>query len=675
MRAIGLLDKKQILIDSYNSSKDKELPTAESSARIRLFWHTLMDDAAVQAKSRALVEDMMQLAMDCLAPGVNRSSVLDSEAMENMLDFAECLDPVEVVNCSLVSNVNKFRTADSTCNNLQNPLWGAANTAFSRLCPSAYEDGIQVPVGFTQQSSGNPFGPGWPSARHISQQIFRDEPDRIPLTHLATSMAQFVAHDLDQMGEFATPACEETCDLEEFSSFCYPILVRRNDPVFGRRGDNMGRCLPLPRSVGECIQSSLFSMPRQQINQVTHYLDGSAVYGSTASATASLRSFQCGQMRVGQRAGTNKGDPPFGPIGLTTNGTPFFSFGDIRGNAMTALMVFQAMFLREHNRLAREFARMNPCWDDERIFQEARKVLGALIQIFTYEELLPAVFGKPAFRKYIGSYKGYDPNVQGTIHNEFANAALRFVHSMLSDSFARLDVDGNPLPIGPLGLWESFLNTLQYFISGGTDPLIRGYLQDRSRKSDEFMIAVFTSQFNAPSEGELGQDVASRDIQRGREHGFPPYRHYARLCQRMFNTRPRITGQSARRLRNVYGRSAFNDAMDLYVGSLAEDHLEDSHIGPTQACILSITFNNIRSGDRFWWQNPGIFTKCQRDSLKTIKLSKMLCDNGDNIPMIKKNVFQPGGVQKRCDELPALNLTLWKDDSCNGEEANCGLCM
>ena len=492
-------------------------------------------------------------------------------------------------------------------------------------------------------------------------------------------MAQFVAHDLDLMGEFDTTACEETCDLEEFSSFCYPILVRRNDPVYGRRGENMGRCLPLTRSVGECIQTSgnkVFTMPRQQINQVTHYLDGSAIYGSTAGIMAGLRSFQCGQMKVGQRFGTNKGDPPFlSGFPLSSQGLPFFAFGDFRGNSLVALMAFQTIFLREHNRLAREFASMNPCWDDERIFQEARKIVGALVQIFTYEEMLPSVFGKPAFKKYIGSYKGYDPTVRGTVHNEFANAGLRFGHSMLSDSFARLDVNGNPLPIGPLGLRESFINPLQYFISGGTDPLIRGYLQDRSRVSDEFINRVFTSQFNAPTEDSLGQDVAARDIQRGREHGFPPYRHYAKLCQEMFNARPRISRMSARRLRDVYGRRAFNNAMDLYIASLAEDHLEDSHIGPTHACILAITFNDIRAGDRFWWQNPGIFTKCQRDSLATVKLSKVICDNGDNIPMIRRNVFQSGGAQKNCNELPALNLTLWKDDSCNGEEANCGLCM
>ena len=47
----------------------------------------------------------------------------------------------------------------------------------------------------------------------------------------------------------------------------------------------------------------------------------------------------------------------------------------------------------------------------------------------------------------IGSYDGYDPTVPDIIFNEFANAGLRFGHSMLSDSFDRLDSNNEPLSI------------------------------------------------------------------------------------------------------------------------------------------------------------------------------------------------------------------------------------
>ena len=658
---------------------DRRLATAESASRIRRFWHTLSENGANQSKSRTLIENVLERARKCIAEGDDDSTVPLPEELE---EFAECQD--RLMNCDLIPNVHKFRTADSTCNNLQNPLWGASDTAFSRLRPSAYEDGISCPVGYSQRST-DPFGPGWPSAREISRRVVRDLPRNAPISHMLTSVAQFVAHDLDLMGEFDTDVCEEyqvasACDREDLKPFCYNIPVHPLDPVYGRRGDNRAECLPLTRSVGECIQSTDngtgLTMPRQQLNEVTSYLDGSAIYGSNAFVTRGLRSLQCGQMKMGQRTFTNKGNPPFLSFGgPTQQGTNFFSFGDFRGNSLTPLMMLQAIFLREHNRIAREFASMNPCWDDERIYQEVRKIVGALMQIFTYEEMLPVVYGEEMFEKYIGSYEGYDPTVPGVVFNEFANAGLRFGHSMLSDSFARLDSNNEPLPIGPLSLRESFLNTYQYFVSGGTDPVLRGYLQDRSRRADEFYNRVFTTQFNAVSDDSLGQDVAARDIQRGRDHGFPPYRDYAQFCEEKYNVTPSFSRSTARSLRNVYGLDAFENGMDLHIAALAEEHLDNSHIGPTTACLMAITFRAIRIGDRFWWQNPDprIFTEPQRDSLSKIRLSKVICDNADNIPMIRSNVFVPGGEALNCNELPSLDLTLWKDNC--GNVTNSGLCM
>ena len=87
-------------------------------------------------------------------------------------------------------------------------------------------------------------------------------------------------------------------------------------------------------------------MPRQQLNEVTHYLDGSAIYGSNAFVMNGLRSFQCGQMKVGQRAFSNKGDPPFTTLGAPSQqGTRFFAFGDFCGNSLTPLMTLQAIFI------------------------------------------------------------------------------------------------------------------------------------------------------------------------------------------------------------------------------------------------------------------------------------------------------------------------------------------
>jgi len=34
-----------------------------------------------------------------------------------------------------------YRTADGTCNNLKNPLWGSSETPYIRLAEAAYNDG------------------------------------------------------------------------------------------------------------------------------------------------------------------------------------------------------------------------------------------------------------------------------------------------------------------------------------------------------------------------------------------------------------------------------------------------------------------------------------------------------------------------------------------------------
>ena len=58
---------------------------------------------------------------------------------------------------------------------------------------------------------------------------------------------------------------------------------------------------------------------------------------------------------------------------------------------LTALMAMHALWVREHNRIVKLLHLLNPFYDDETLYQEGRRIVGAMIQHITYNEWLPAI--------------------------------------------------------------------------------------------------------------------------------------------------------------------------------------------------------------------------------------------------------------------------------------------
>jgi hypothetical protein len=112
--------------------------------------------------------------------------------------------------------------------------------------------------------------------------------------------------------------------------------------------------------------------------------------------------------------------------------------------------------------------------------------------------------------------------------------------------------------------------------------------------------------------------------------------------------------------------------VDLWSGGVSEKPLPGSMVGPTFACIIGKQFRNLRKGDRFWYENggwPSSFTLEQLSEIRKVKLSRMICDNGDDIDTIQVYgmVLPDHEINPRvpCNSgiLPKINLEYWRDAS------------
>lgn len=164
------------------------------------------------------------------------------------------------------------------------------------------------------------------------------------------------------------------------------------------------------------------------MNQATHYLDGSMIYGTTDERAWSLRTFSNGQLSTEMKNGHEylpQADKPLQQCQVSSNTSACYKsgnfmklefivltlcwkiiilvltllwfcllLGDIRVNLHPQLVVMHTLWLREHNRIAAKLALLNPHWGDETLYQEARRIVIAEIQHITYNEWLPLVLGE-----------------------------------------------------------------------------------------------------------------------------------------------------------------------------------------------------------------------------------------------------------------------------------------
>uniref|UniRef100_A0A8B9T9L1 Thyroid peroxidase n=1 Tax=Anas platyrhynchos TaxID=8839 RepID=A0A8B9T9L1_ANAPL len=293
-----------------------------------------------------------------------------------------------------------------------------------------------------------------------------------------------------------------------------------------------------------------------------------------------------------------------------------FMAGDSRSSEVTSLAAMHTLWLREHNRLARALKAINRHWSAEMVYQEARKIVGALHQIITLRDYIPKIIGPDAFNQYIGLYTGYDPTVNPTVSNIFSTAAFRFGHATIQPIVRRLNaqyLDDPELP--NLHLHEVFFSPWRLIKEGGLDPLLRGLLAHSAKLQvqNQLMNEELTEKlFVLSNNGSL--DLASLNLQRGRDHGLPGYNDWREFCGL-----PKLETQTDLNT-IITNQKVTEKIMELY-------HNPSARTGPLFACIIGKQMKALRDGDRFWWENDNVFTEAQKHELKKHSLSRVICDN------------------------------------------------
>lgn len=79
------------------------------------------------------------------------------------------------------------------------------------------------------------------------------------------------------------------------------------------------------------------------------------------------------------------------------------------------LASMHTVFLVVHNKFADELKAINPHWDDERLYQETRRIIGGIQASIHYNEFLPLIIGPDMYREYIHNYRGYDSTVNPSV--------------------------------------------------------------------------------------------------------------------------------------------------------------------------------------------------------------------------------------------------------------------
>ncbi|KAK7814699.1 hypothetical protein U0070_018023 [Myodes glareolus] len=490
---------------------------------------------------------------------------------------------------SLPWEVQRF---DGWFNNLKYHQRGATGSRLQRLVPANYADGVY-------QALEEPL---LPNPRRLSDAVTQGRAGLASIHNRTVLGVFFGYHVLSDLVSVETPGCPA-----EFLN----IYIPRGDPVFDpdKSGDVV---LPFQRSRWDRKTGQSPSNPRDLTNQVTGWLDGSAIYGSSHSWSDTLRSFSGGQLASGA-------DPAFpresqdqllmwmAPDPATGQGGSqgIYAFGAQHGNREPFLQALGLLWFRYHNLCARKLAREHPHWGDEELFQHARKRVIATYQNIALYQWLPSFL-----QKNLPEYSGYHPFVDPSISPEFVVASEQFFSTMV-----------------PPGVYmrNSSCHFRKFWKEGaGSSPALRVCNSYWIRENPNLKSAEEVDQLllgMASQISELEDRIVVEDL-----------RDYWPGPDRFSRTDYVLEATAA-----LYNQDL--SQLELLLGGLLESH---GGPGPLFSSIILDQFVRLRDGDRYWFENTrnGLFSEEEIAEIRNTTLRDILVAVSNVDPSaLQPNVF------------------------------------
>ncbi|CAG2120610.1 unnamed protein product, partial [Medioppia subpectinata] len=203
---------------------------------------------------------------------------------------------------------------------------------------------------------------------------------------------------------------------------------------------------------------------------------------------------------------------------------------------------------------------------------------------------------------FTGHYKDYS---NPGIINEFATAAFRW-HSLIQSFYHLINSEGEYTSHPQL---RDILNDpTPLYKPGVVDEVLYGTVVQPSQKFDGIVTEEIKHHLFRAPKAKFGGDLIATNIQRGRDHGLPPYNKVREVCGlgriKTFDDLNRAFGpgmgpQFARLYKSV-------DDIDLFLAGIHERTASEGILGPVFACIVAEQFKRTKEGDRFWFENIGL---------------------------------------------------------------------